>query len=340
MIRLNLKIIIICTLITAAIVWGIGTITTRQVEAHAEADLFTTLRVIVAESVRYDENGNADLEELIYQTGIRVYCESASQGEIIRDEGASNCAADGRYFQYPNYGPITSRQDGLISISVWGKSGDLVEVIPESEATFLQSITNKGATLDWSYNRSGDHIIPDIYVYRMEPWNSFPNPDNKPIIYGVPIYNASKTDTLGYVLLHVDPISAGASFLIEPMLLFVIPLTILFSSLGAIALSRGMKRRVAAMQQITGNWATGDFSPKIPITSGDILGQMGENLNQMAGQLEDLIAAKSLLATFETRQKLARDLHDAAKQQLFAATMQLSAADALIESSPSNARHI
>ncbi len=51
----------------------------------------------------------------------------------------------------------------------------------------------------------------------------------------------------------------------------------------------------------------------------------------MAAQLEGLVQARQELATLETRNRFARDLHDSVKQQVFATSFQIAAARALIE---------
>jgi two-component system, NarL family, sensor histidine kinase LiaS len=51
----------------------------------------------------------------------------------------------------------------------------------------------------------------------------------------------------------------------------------------------------------------------------------------MAAQLENLMQARGELATLEARNRFARDLHDSVKQQVFATSLQVAAARALIE---------
>jgi signal transduction histidine kinase len=50
----------------------------------------------------------------------------------------------------------------------------------------------------------------------------------------------------------------------------------------------------------------------------------------MAGQIRRLLATRSEVATQEERRRLQRDLHDGIKQELFAASMQLAAAQAAL----------
>jgi NarL family two-component system sensor histidine kinase LiaS len=53
--------------------------------------------------------------------------------------------------------------------------------------------------------------------------------------------------------------------------------------------------------------------------------------------LQNLLDTREELATVEERNRLARDLHDSVKQQVFATTMQLGAAKALMQTDPSSA---
>jgi two-component system, NarL family, sensor histidine kinase LiaS len=78
-------------------------------------------------------------------------------------------------------------------------------------------------------------------------------------------------------------------------------------------------------------WSRGDFSVTTKDRSKDELGQLSRELNNMAAHLENLIEARQELATLEARNRFARDLHDSVKQQVFATSLQVAAARALIE---------
>ena len=73
--------------------------------------------------------------------------------------------------------------------------------------------------------------------------------------------------------------------------------------------------------------------------SGDELGQLAQRLNEMSQQLQRLLETRRELAVVEERNRLARDLHDSAKQQAFAAAAQISAARKLIKSDPAAAEN-
>jgi len=81
-------------------------------------------------------------------------------------------------------------------------------------------------------------------------------------------------------------------------------------------------------------WSHGDFTVFVNDASGDELGQLADRLNGMAQQLQHLIDTRRELAVVEERNRLARDLHDSAKQQAFAAAAQISAVKMLLKQDP------
>jgi len=72
-------------------------------------------------------------------------------------------------------------------------------------------------------------------------------------------------------------------------------------------------------------WRGGNFAVVIGDRSADELGVLSAALDQMAGELKQLVHARSQLATLNERQRLARDLHDTVKQKAFALSLQLAA---------------
>ena len=88
------------------------------------------------------------------------------------------------------------------------------------------------------------------------------------------------------------------------------------------------------MAEAADNWSQGDFSALVSAPSGDELGQLARRLNRMAEQLQSLLDTRQELAALEERNRLARDLHDSVKQEIFATAMQVGAARALLEQNP------
>ena len=93
----------------------------------------------------------------------------------------------------------------------------------------------------------------------------------------------------------------------------------------------GLTRRIGRLARASRSWSRGDFSVTTKDRSRDELGQLSRELNSMATDLENLLQARGELATLEARNRFARDLHDSVKQQVFATSLQIAAARALIE---------
>ena len=71
---------------------------------------------------------------------------------------------------------------------------------------------------------------------------------------------------------------------------------------------------------------------------GDEITQLGQRLNRMAEQLKILLRRRQEMAVSEERNRLARDLHDSAKQQALAASLELGTALTLYERDPEEAK--
>jgi len=92
----------------------------------------------------------------------------------------------------------------------------------------------------------------------------------------------------------------------------------------------GLTRRLQRLARAAQAWSRDDFSVTTKDRSKDELGQLSRELNNMAAQLETLIQTRQEFATLEARNRFARDLHDSVKQQVFATSLQVAAARALI----------
>jgi two-component system, NarL family, sensor histidine kinase LiaS len=99
----------------------------------------------------------------------------------------------------------------------------------------------------------------------------------------------------------------------------------------------GLTRRIGRLARAARSWSRGDFSVTTRDRSKDELGQLSRELNSMAADLENLLQARGELATLEARNRFARDLHDSVKQQVFATSLQIAAARALISKNADSA---
>lgn len=146
--------------------------------------------------------------------------------------------------------------------------------------------------------------------------------------------------TLGFLIL-VTQLGARPSTHPPGFLERLLPNALLIAlSSGVVAGISGYlsARRVAGrfekMASAADSWARGDFTAMAPEAT-DEMGMLAARLNRMASELRDLMALRQDVATLEERNRLARDLHDTVKQNIFAAAMQIGAAKALLPNQPS-----
>jgi NarL family two-component system sensor histidine kinase LiaS len=130
-------------------------------------------------------------------------------------------------------------------------------------------------------------------------------------------------------------------FLQSTLRSFIIPVAVGLAISGAIAgvlfgflIARGLTRRLQVLAEAADQWSRGNFDILARDTAGDELGQLARRLNHMAEQLQNLLQTRQELATLEERNRLARELHDSVKQQVFATAMQIGAAREMIDQNP------
>ncbi|MGF7033438.1 NarL family two-component system sensor histidine kinase LiaS [Paenibacillus mucilaginosus] len=102
--------------------------------------------------------------------------------------------------------------------------------------------------------------------------------------------------------------------------------------------SRILVRRTQRILNAAIRWSQGDFTTRISDPSDDELGQLVNRLNQMANQLKQLLRTRQDLATMEERNRLARELHDSIKQQIFAVSIWINTGKTLIGHDEDSAR--
>lgn len=114
-----------------------------------------------------------------------------------------------------------------------------------------------------------------------------------------------------------------------------IPLGLLFGSITARWL---LTTRIKSLADAATAYSYGDFTVIPKDKSEDELGQLAGRLRRMAVELATLLETRHELATVDARNRLARDLHDTVKQQIFALQMQVAAAQALMDRDPAGAK--
>lgn len=119
------------------------------------------------------------------------------------------------------------------------------------------------------------------------------------------------------------------------LLILVISLVgVVFGVLVAGRLTRRLKRIMTAVHA----WSQGRLETTIQDASPDELGQLVQDLNNMALQVQTLLQTRQELTLLEERQRVARDLHDSVKQHTFAITLLIGAAQTRLPGDPEAAQ--
>jgi NarL family two-component system sensor histidine kinase LiaS len=142
----------------------------------------------------------------------------------------------------------------------------------------------------------------------------------------------------------------GSSMLTTTVLLLpvMIPLGLIFGFVTATGFTRRLRRLTDASSALAG----GDLSSRVDDRSRDEIGRLARQFNAMAAQIETdterlreladhnarLAEQAQRAAALEERHRLARELHDGVKQNLFGVSLATSAALNLIDSEPEAAR--
>ncbi|MBO8164625.1 MAG: sensor histidine kinase [Brevibacillus sp.] len=109
-----------------------------------------------------------------------------------------------------------------------------------------------------------------------------------------------------------------------------------------------LKKRMNILRQAAMNLERGQLSYRVPELGDDELGEIGWQFNRLAARWEEQVASLQRLsnhnaalgeqvrqaAVLEERQRLARELHDAVSQQLFAIAMSMAAIKRMIDTNP------
>jgi NarL family two-component system sensor histidine kinase LiaS len=114
-----------------------------------------------------------------------------------------------------------------------------------------------------------------------------------------------------------------------PLIFPLIAFTLSFGAWIGYCYGNRLKKRLERLVEAILKLEGGQFSYRLPLLGEDEVGLIGQSLNRMAEHIEKQVSSLQTLATekavFEERQRLARELHDAVSQQLFAISMMTSA---------------
>lgn len=160
------------------------------------------------------------------------------------------------------------------------------------------------------------------------------------LVASVPILSSSG-HLVGVIFVNLAFPIEQSEYLQTALKSLVLPITLGMVISGAMAgilfgylIARSLTRRLRLLAGAADDWSQGNFATLTHDTSGDELGQLARHLNHMAVEMQNMLQTRQELATMEERNRLARELHDSVKQQVFATAMQVGAARALLDQNP------
>jgi NarL family two-component system sensor histidine kinase LiaS len=125
---------------------------------------------------------------------------------------------------------------------------------------------------------------------------------------------------------------------LQPAAFYFVLLATAIGTVTGILISGGITRRLRRITLATSAWSRGEFQVAVFDRSRDEVGQLTQDLNRMAEQLQTLLAARQELAVLEERNRMARELHDSVKQHVFANALLIRAARKICTRNPDKAQ--
>jgi NarL family two-component system sensor histidine kinase LiaS len=120
----------------------------------------------------------------------------------------------------------------------------------------------------------------------------------------------------------------------DPAGFYFLLLATVIGTLTGVLISRNLTRRLRKITQASDAWSLGDLEVRLRDNTNDEVGQLAQDLNSMAGQLQSLMSTRQQLAVVEERNRLARELHDSVKQHVFANALLVRAARKVLADEP------
>jgi len=179
-------------------------------------------------------------------------------------------------------------------------------------------------------------VDPERIFVTLEPHERF--------YFAVPVHGKDEQEVLGAVIIYIDHIPTAndipdtlMQLLGRSVLLLLVSAGLVGTIFGALT-ARGMVTRFDRVSKVTDAWSQGDFTEFIEDPVGDEISKLAVRLNHMAEQLQQFLKRSQEMAVSEERNRLARDLHDSAKQEALAASFHLGTALTLFERDPASAK--
>ena len=180
-------------------------------------------------------------------------------------------------------------------------------------------------------------VDPERLFVTIEPNESF--------YFAIPYLDEAGEDVLGVGIIYFESLPTEndipeymLTLLTRSILILLLAAGLIGAIFGALT-ARGMVKRLRRVSDVTDAWSQGDFSEFIEDSAGDEISQLAVRLNHMAEQLRNYLKRSQEMAVSEERNRLARDLHDSAKQEALAASFHLGTALTLFDLDPEEAKN-
>ncbi|QRN83999.1 HAMP domain-containing protein [Chloroflexota bacterium] len=236
---------------------------------------------------------------------------------------------------------VRARTTGEGSVLILDPKGNLLA----SSDTELVSENNIGKPLDLGILPGLEQVLDTALAGNVDPERLFVELEpNESFYFAVPYFDESNQDLLGVGVIYFASIPTENDLPHNIMTILSQSVLILLLAAGLIGTlfgfwtAKGMTLRLQKVSNVTDAWSQGDFSEFISDPSGDEISQLANRLNHMAEQLQEFLRRSKEMAVSEERNRLARDLHDSAKQEALAASFHLGTALTLYERDPQNAK--
>lgn len=230
--------------------------------------------------------------------------------------------------------------------------GQGTAILVDSNGTLLGTTNPELFNADEMGKPLNEGILPGLENTLTRALNGESNPDNliiplepdRSFMFSLPIFDGAGQNVLGVLILQLEHLPTSNDIPSNLWMLLVRSVAVLLLAAGFIGTlfgaltANGIVSRLGQISQVTDAWSQGDFSEFIEDHAGDEISQLVGQLNRMAEQLQRFIIRSKEMVISEERSRLARDLHDSAKQEALAASFHLGTALTLIESDPKSAK--
>ena len=227
--------------------------------------------------------------------------------------------------------PLRPFSENRMTAAIVNRSLNIVESAPQNALRSGTSLSSQMPLSNQTIEAMQAFLRGESTVSHRSGWNS----DGSSFAV-VPVLDAQRKAAYLLFVRSAAPVKPGdfgramfATILISGTLVVLFG-AVVGTAFGFLT-ARRLTSRLQTISQAADAWSRGEFGVLARDDSNDEVGELAQRLNQMARELQQLVALRQSLAASEERNRLARDLHDTVKQQVFATTMQIAAARALIE---------